>query len=99
MVSATLSQGSILGCCLKSVNQEHPAVPNTLATRKEKQIPRFARDDRGVVRDDIARFARDVSDLKSRALTAHAPAPPLTTRHSLLATRLALTAHLPGSVA
>src|SRR5205085_3885708 len=48
MLSAMLSHGSILGCCLKSVNQEQPAVVSTIAVRTEVQIPR-----RCAPRDDI----------------------------------------------
>src|SRR5689334_24045112 len=40
-VSAMLSHGSILGCCLKSVNQEQPVIRQ----RTDVQIHSFTRDD------------------------------------------------------
>src|ERR1051325_4102231 len=44
IVSDVVSHGSILGCCLKSVNQEHPLTADTKADRTtDKETDREAR--------------------------------------------------------
>src|SRR5438045_3064523 len=83
MLSATLSQGSILGCCLKSVNHEHPTAERRTPASTEVQIPRFARDD--------IRASRSALRAPRSALNAQ--------RSALNAPRLPLTPHLPCPMA
>src|SRR5438270_11476825 len=64
MLSLTLSQGSIFGCCLKSVNQEQLVSTRTA----EQQIPRGACP-------RAKRRARDDDGQVSLALTAYLPRP------------------------
>src|SRR5205809_601217 len=90
MLSATLSQGSILGCCLKSVNHEHPTAERRTPPSTEVQIPRFARDDIRASRSAL-RAPRSALNAQRSALNAQ--------RSALNAPRLPLTPHLPCPMA
>src|SRR5204863_9190379 len=74
MLSATLSQGSILGCCLKSVNHEHPTADRRTPPSTEVQIPRFARDDIRASRSAL-RAPRSALNAPRLPLTPHLPCP------------------------